>query len=182
MEKFSPPCEKFPSVFSFAIIITVTDNWQHRYFHSPITVHRSPLPSHRLAPCPPFGRTRRGELHAPCSVLPAVFIVVPLSRCPWSCSLVASRATYAEAVSDRELALPGHAQLRRRFENPRASCARRHRARFPQRQNLSQRRRLPLLSYNYLWPAHSTASQFRRSKSAVLRAQTARAARTRHLA
>src|SRR5439155_24771373 len=57
-----------------------------------------------------------------------------------------STRCYAETVSDRELALAGHAQLRRRFENSRTSCARRHPARFPQRQNLPQRRRLPLLS------------------------------------
>src|SRR5947207_14291796 len=57
-----------------------------------------------------------------------------------------STRCYAETVSDRELALAGHAQLRCRSENSRASRARRHPARFPQRQNLSQRRRLPVLS------------------------------------
>src|SRR5207253_10919417 len=92
-------------------------------------------------------------------------------RCLWSCSLVAFSVTYAETVSDRELALPGHAQLRRRSVNSRASCARRHPARFRQRQNLPQRRRLPLLSHDCVRPPHSTASQFRRSKFALLRAQ-----------
>src|SRR5439155_4711079 len=58
------------------------------------------------------------------------------SFCLLDSCLLKSLATYAEAFSDRELALPRHAQLRRRFEIPRASCARRHRGRFPQRQNL----------------------------------------------
>src|SRR5437899_1187417 len=107
-------------------------------------------------------------------VFTSYFPLIP----PSAFLILKSRATYAEAVSDRELALPRHAQLRRRFENPRASCARRHRARFPQRQNLPQRRWLPLLSHNCLWPAHSTPSELRRSKSALLCAQEIR----RHLA
>src|SRR5439155_559774 len=48
-------------------------------------------------------------------------------------------------VKRRELLLSRHAQLCRRFENSRASRARRHRARFPQRRNLPQRRRLLVL-------------------------------------